>query len=144
MGAPARLRVVRTDGRGAFAFRDLPVGSYEVRAEKDKVGRVTLPPVQVGEGAPTGPVAIVLVPFAAVEGRVETTPGTRVHVWLLPAVGDPLQTFSEPGGAFRFDAVPHGSYRVQLRLGREREPRSGGRLEVGDGGVKGVLLRPGG
>jgi hypothetical protein len=142
-GRSSSLRVARTDVRGGFTFRDIPSGAYELRAEKSGAGKVTVPNIAVTSGGSVGPIAVVLVPFVVVAGRVETPPGTRAEVQLLlEGGGDALRTTSEPGGAFVLRDVPTGRYRVQVKAPARSPWKAAGELFVAEPGVKDLVLRP--
>ncbi|MBM4059837.1 MAG: carboxypeptidase regulatory-like domain-containing protein, partial [Planctomycetes bacterium] len=141
-GKSSSLRVERSDGRGAFVFRDIPAGAYELRAEKPGRGKVWRAGVAVPAHGEAGPIAVVLVPLVAVSGRIETAPGTRADVQLVPvAGGDPYRATSEPGGGFKIGDVPIGSYRVQVRVPVRAPWRPAGELVVVEPATKDVVLR---
>ncbi len=142
-GRSSALRVVRTDARGGFVFRDLPGGVYELRAEMPGKGTVTLHDVAVTVGGDTGPIAVVLLPVVEVQGRVETAPGTRARLRLSPIAGGvPYVMESEPGGAFRIPEVPVGGYQVRVSVPLGAEWRNAGELQVVEPATRNVVLRP--
>lgn len=142
-GRSSALRVARTDARGGFVFRDLPNGVYDLRADKAGKGTVTLRDVVVPVAGDVGPIAVVLQPVVEVQGRIETAPGTRARVRLIPiAGGAPYQVESEPGGAFRIPEVPVGGYRVSLSQPSGTGWRDAGELQVVEPATRNVVLRP--
>jgi protocatechuate 3,4-dioxygenase beta subunit len=118
-GRSSALRSQRTDGRGAFLIAQLPLGAYELRAEKDSAGTATSQLV-VDRAAEFGPITIELVPLGRVRGQIDpkSLVDGRGAILLLPdAAQNTVKGNVDRDGRYELRNVPLGQYRVVLETG---------------------------
>ncbi len=105
----ARAAERYTDVGGAFAFSELPSGSFRVAAEHLHHGSALSPPVFVSEGSEASPLVLALDAVRVVSGRVLNVEGEPIAGAKVSAEGataaTPAATSAADGG-FWFDHLP--------------------------------------
>ncbi|HWW61273.1 MAG TPA: SPOR domain-containing protein, partial [Thermoanaerobaculia bacterium] len=110
-------RTTRTDGTGAYAFRDVAPGAHTVAARLPAMPRSFFTTASHAETK--GPARVdfgVVWAAARIAGRVISDAGTGVPGVVLSAIalrGIPISATSDAEGGFVF-AVPPGSFRIVL------------------------------
>jgi hypothetical protein len=111
------VRTTRTDGTGAYAFRNVAPGRHTVAAQLPATPRAFFTTASHVETQGPARVDFGLVWAAArIAGRVISDAGTGVAGVVLSAIalhGIPIGATSDAEGAFVF-AVPPGSFRIVL------------------------------
>ena len=105
---------VKTDAKGAFAFRDLPEGRYQVFAWRDTLAARAVRVNRLGAG-PFTPVELSLEAAAIVVGRVVSRIESKplvAAIELRPSGDDqaPRYARSADDGTFRIEGVPNGKW----------------------------------
>lgn len=116
----AQSRSARTNGFGEFVFTEVSPGlearAYPVQVEATAPGLRNELPVRV-EG-PNAPVEIVLVPTGAIDGTISGA-SAGDYVDFRGANGVFAAAIVHANGTFRADAVPAGSYNVNIHKHRD-------------------------
>lgn len=137
---------VRTTPTGAFAFKDLPEGRYQLFAWQAALAARTVRVARLGAG-PFAPVELRLEAAAIVVGRVidrgEGT-GLAAAIELRPSGDDQAPRYVRSGddGVFRIEGVPNGRWIADAFVAGYLSP-GGIELEAGHG-VPEIALSRGG
>ncbi len=127
-----RVGEVYTDKDGAFRFRHLPVGTFDVVAGGRNAAGIgaegwavaRLRDVRVAGGGPGFTVHVKVAPAGGIAGRVTDTAGSPlsgVSLWFQDSQGRWASTFSEvttdPTGAYACHSLDKGLWNVAFRDG---------------------------
>jgi hypothetical protein len=144
VGGPGFHAATRTDASGSFALVDVEDGRFQLTARKGRLGGRAREVIALGAAQVLTDVEIEVGPAAAVTGQVRAAgdrtglPGARVSLVASEGTLRPRHVVSVTGGAFTFEGVLPGTYRVEVApagYGRASRP-----LQVGGGDVTGVDL----
>jgi hypothetical protein len=109
-------RVVFEQGETEFVLAEVPLGGYEVRAEADGMSGPTELILLARPDTQNVVLQVALRPSAYVEGLVERQDGAPVEglpLTLKPmAGGESRVTVTDARGAYLFEVVPDGEYRL--------------------------------
>jgi len=103
-------------GETEFTLEDVPLGGYELRAEAERMSGTRELLLLARPDAHDVIVRVGLRPAAFVEGLVAGPEGEPVGDLPMElhalAGGEPLQTHTDARGAYLFESVPDGEYRL--------------------------------
>lgn len=126
-GTASERSIVRTDGRGFFAFEELQAGEYELVVDAVGFVRTSVGPIKIGEGAINADISVAAGGWVEVrvEGGDEVVGGVRFAVQDSQGAWSPIRS-KRRGGSYwlRAEGLEVRKVRVEA-VDSERKKRVG-------------------